>query len=77
MGKVYAGIDGRLRDFVTAQPLFFVATAPSGADGHVNVSPKGTGGTFAVLGEHRSATSTITAAVRKPSLICATTDASP
>jgi hypothetical protein len=23
------------------QPLFFVATAPSGADGHVNLSPKG------------------------------------
>jgi hypothetical protein len=31
------------------QPVFFVATAPLGADGHVNVSPKGTTGTFRVL----------------------------
>ena len=37
------------------QPIFFVATAPSGSDGHVNVSPKGMRGSFAVLGEHRVA----------------------
>ncbi|SDY52625.1 Pyridoxamine 5'-phosphate oxidase [Micromonospora pattaloongensis] len=55
MGKVYDGIDGRLREFIDAQPVFFVATAPSGADGHVNVSPKGMTGTFAVLDEHRVA----------------------
>lgn len=55
MGKVYELIDGRLRDFIEAQRMFFVATAPSGADGHVNVSPKGMTGTFAVLGEHRVA----------------------
>ena len=35
--------------------MFFVATAPSGAEGHVNVSPKGMTGTFAVLGPHRVA----------------------
>jgi hypothetical protein len=35
--------------------MFFVATAPSGPEGHVNVSPKGMGGTFAVLGPHRVA----------------------
>ncbi|WP_166353806.1 pyridoxamine 5'-phosphate oxidase family protein [Phytoactinopolyspora limicola] len=55
MGKVHAGIDGRLREFVTAQKVFFVATAPSGSDGHVNVSPKGVDGSFVVLGEHRVA----------------------
>ena len=55
MGKVYDGIDGRLRTFILAQPVFFVATAPSGAGGHVNLSPKGMTGTFAVLGEHRVA----------------------
>jgi len=55
MGKVYERIDGRLRDFIEAQPMFFVATAPSGDGGHVNVSPKGMRGTFAVLGEHRVA----------------------
>jgi hypothetical protein len=55
MGKVYAGIDGRLRDFIEAQRMFFVATAPSGADGHVNLSPKGMTGTFAILGPHQVA----------------------
>ncbi|MEH0840849.1 pyridoxamine 5'-phosphate oxidase family protein [Micromonospora sp. CPCC 205711] len=55
MGKQYPEIDGRLREFIEAQPLFFVATAPSGADGHVNVSPKGMRGTFVVLGPHRVA----------------------
>lgn len=55
MGKVYDRIDGRLREFIQAQPMFFVATAPSGADGHVNLSPKGMSGTFAVLDERRVA----------------------
>ncbi|GIF08926.1 pyridoxamine 5'-phosphate oxidase family protein [Actinoplanes siamensis] len=53
--KVHERIDGRLRTFIEAQPMFFVATAPAGPGGHVNVSPKGMGGTFAVLGEHRVA----------------------
>jgi Pyridoxamine 5'-phosphate oxidase len=53
--KVHDGISGRLRAFVEAQPMFFVATAPSGDGGHVNLSPKGMRGTFAVLGEHRVA----------------------
>ncbi|PYC66382.1 pyridoxamine 5'-phosphate oxidase [Micromonospora arborensis] len=55
MGKVYPEIDGRLRDFIVGQPVFFVATAPSGAEGHVNVSPKGMRGTFVLLGPHRVA----------------------
>lgn len=55
MAKVYDSIDGRLRGFLLAQPVFFVATAPSGSGGHVNLSPKGMGGCFAVLGEHRVA----------------------
>jgi hypothetical protein len=53
MGKVYEEISGRLREFVSAQPVFFVATAPSGPDGHVNISPKGGTGCFAVLDGHR------------------------
>ena len=52
MGKIYEAIDGRLREFVDAQPMFFVATAPSGPDGHVNVSPKGMTGSFVVLDPH-------------------------
>jgi hypothetical protein len=51
--KVHDCIDGRLREFIVSQPMFFVATAPTGAEGHVNVSPKGMSGTFAVLDELR------------------------
>ena len=41
MGKDYERIDERLAGWLTAQPVFFVATAPLAADGHVNLSPKG------------------------------------
>jgi hypothetical protein len=41
MGKSYEGIDPRLRAFIERQHMFFVATAPLGAAGHVNLSPKG------------------------------------
>jgi hypothetical protein len=49
MGKVFEGLDERLKAFVAAQHMFFVATAPLSAGGHVNVSPKGLD-TFRVLG---------------------------
>jgi hypothetical protein len=49
MGKVYDTIDDRLRRFIESQPVFFVATAPGGDGGHVNLSPKGMSGTFAVV----------------------------
>lgn len=52
--KLHESIDGRLRAFIEAQHMFFVATAPA-CGGHVNVSPKGMGGTFAVLGPLRVA----------------------
>lgn len=55
MGREYDGIDVRLGAFLLRQPVFFVGTAPLAADGHVNVSPKGVSGTFAVLDEHRVA----------------------
>ncbi|MFF4033561.1 pyridoxamine 5'-phosphate oxidase family protein [Streptomyces sviceus] len=51
MGKTYERIDGRLRSFIEAQPLFFTATAPLSGDGTVNLSPKGLRGCFAVLDE--------------------------
>jgi len=53
VGKLYDAIDGRLREFVLRQPVFFVATAAT--EGRVNVSPKGMKGTFAVLGPNRVA----------------------
>jgi hypothetical protein len=40
-----------LQEFLEAQPVFFVATAPLREDGHVNLSPKGLD-TFRVLGPH-------------------------
>lgn len=61
MGKVHERIDDRLRAFIEAQHVFFVATAPSGAGGHVNVSPKGIGGTFVVLDDHTVAYADVTA----------------
>jgi predicted pyridoxine 5'-phosphate oxidase superfamily flavin-nucleotide-binding protein len=41
MGKVFDEIDERLAAWIARQRMFFVGSAPSGADGHVNVSPKG------------------------------------
>ena len=41
MAKLFEEIDDKLQAFIEAQPMFFVATAPSGDDGHVNLSPKG------------------------------------
>jgi pyridoxamine 5'-phosphate oxidase-like protein len=41
MGKVYDGIDETLARFIAAQHVFFVASAPLAASGHVNLSPKG------------------------------------
>ena len=53
MAKQYDAIDDRLRAWIAAQPLFFVASAPLAGDGHINVSPKGMDGTFAVLGANQ------------------------
>ena len=50
MAAVYEVIDDKLREWLLGQPVFFVGTAPADVDGHVNVSPKGMAGTFAVLG---------------------------
>jgi hypothetical protein len=41
MGKVYEKIDETLREFIRAQQMFFVATGPLSASGHINLSPKG------------------------------------
>ena len=55
MATLHEQIDDKLRSWLLAQPVFFVGTAPLSGDGHVNVSPKGMAGTFAVLGPHRIA----------------------
>jgi predicted pyridoxine 5'-phosphate oxidase superfamily flavin-nucleotide-binding protein len=52
MGKIFDAIDDRLEDWIARQRMFFVGTAPSGDDGHVNVSPKGPIETLRVLDPH-------------------------
>ncbi|GAA1829658.1 pyridoxamine 5'-phosphate oxidase family protein [Pseudonocardia ailaonensis] len=52
MGKVYDGISDRLARWLEEQPVFFVGTAPLAGDGLVNLSPKGTRGTFRVVDAH-------------------------
>lgn len=54
MGKVFDGIDETLATWIDQQPMWFVATAPLAADGHVNVSPRGLD-SFSILGPRRVA----------------------
>lgn len=55
MGKLYDQLDDNLKAFINAQQMFFVATAPRADDGHINVSPKGLQGSFAILGNREVA----------------------
>jgi hypothetical protein len=50
VAKLFEQISDPIREFIERQPMFFVGTAPSGSDGHVNLSPKGGKGLFAVTG---------------------------
>jgi len=49
MAKQFDGIDAALAEWIRAQHLFFVASAPLAGDGHVNLSPKGLA-SLAILG---------------------------
>lgn len=49
MSKTLESITPDLAGWIAKQSVFFVATAPLSADGHVNVSPKG-GDSFRILG---------------------------
>jgi len=49
MGKVLDAVDDSIAEFIAAQKVFFVATAPLDAEGFLNLSPKGLP-TFAQLG---------------------------
>lgn len=51
MGKIYERIDDTLRAFIEKQHVYFVATAPLSAEGHVNLSPKGLD-SFRILDDH-------------------------
>lgn len=48
MGSTFPEIDDRLREFIEAQKMFFVSTAPLSGEGLLNLSPKGLG-SFRIL----------------------------
>lgn len=48
MGVEMEALSESLTTFINGSPVFFIATAPSGADGHVNCSPRPMDGTFFV-----------------------------
>src|SRR3954464_9532558 len=52
MAKLFDRIDDHHREWIARQPMFFVATAPLSAEGHVNVSPKGPIGSLRVIDDH-------------------------
>lgn len=54
MGRSFDAIADHLVSWMEEQPIFFVASAPLSADGHVNVSPKG-GDSFRVIDANRVA----------------------
>jgi hypothetical protein len=51
MGKTYEQISPELQDWISKQKIFFVATAPLSAEGHINCSPKGLD-SFRILNNH-------------------------
>lgn len=52
MGKLFNSIETQHKAFIEKQKMFFTATAPLSADGHVNLSPKGLD-SFRVLSDTR------------------------
>ncbi len=49
MSKIYDTIDSGIGSFIKGQKMFFVASAPLHAEGHINLSPKGLD-SFRILG---------------------------
>ncbi|MGH8048198.1 MAG: pyridoxamine 5'-phosphate oxidase family protein, partial [Chthoniobacterales bacterium] len=54
MSKVHENVEPDLATWIAGQHVFFVATAPLSASGHINVSPKG-GDAFRLLGPMEAA----------------------
>jgi Pyridoxamine 5'-phosphate oxidase len=54
MAKIFDCITKELQEFIAAQHLFFVASAPLNPDGHVNMSPKGLD-CFRIISPHQGA----------------------
>ncbi|TWI98822.1 pyridoxamine 5'-phosphate oxidase [Mucilaginibacter frigoritolerans] len=54
MAKFFENIEDRHAEFIEKQHMFFVASAPLRADGHVNLSPKGSD-SFRILSPNKVA----------------------
>lgn len=54
MAKFYDSMNDQIMGFIRRQHIFFVASAPLSAEGHVNLSPKGLD-SFRVLGPNKVA----------------------
>lgn len=54
MAQQYDSLTPKLQDFIAQQQIFFVASAPLSAEGHINLSPKGLD-SFRILSPHRVA----------------------
>lgn len=52
MGKLFNKIEAQHKSFIKKQKMFFAATAPLSANGHVNLSPKGLD-SFRILSDTR------------------------
>lgn len=52
MGKTYDILDDGQKEWIGAQRMFFVATAPLSSDGRINCSPKGLD-SFRILGDRQ------------------------
>jgi hypothetical protein len=42
MGTLHRELDNTLEAYITAQPMFFIASAPINSDGLINISPRAT-----------------------------------
>lgn len=51
MAKTYPALTSELKTWLEQQPMFFLASAPLQADGHVNLSPRGLD-SLRILNEH-------------------------
>ena len=54
MGKFYDDIPQPLFEWIKKQRMFWVATAPLSAQGHINLSPKGTADCFHLVNAKRA-----------------------
>src|SRR3954462_13381140 len=52
MATLFERIEDHHCDWIARQALFFVGTAPTDEEGHINVSPKGPIGSLQVLDDH-------------------------